>query len=135
VELLKQKCTKCKEEKELTSKYFPFHNKKKNGFDSWCRTCRSSYRSEIRRGLYRKSISDESLKDLLKNKFCAICGEYGDQVDHCHKTGTVRGILCINCNTGLGKFKDDPMLLEFARIYLLVSIDNEIGLQYLNEEG
>lgn len=93
------------------------------------------YRSETRRGNYRNVISDEGLKNLLSEPVCTICGEFGDQVDHCHTTGQVRGLLCINCNTGLGKFKDDPMLLEFARLYLLASTDDEGWEEYEKEHG
>lgn len=39
-------------------------------------------------------------------------------VDHCHKTGKVRGLLCTTCNTSLGGFKDNIELLENAIIYL-----------------
>ena len=39
-------------------------------------------------------------------------------VDHCHKTGKVRGLLCNLCNSGLGKFKDDPVLCRLAATYL-----------------
>jgi hypothetical protein len=57
---------------------------------------------------------------------CAICG-YTDTVnpklfpvvDHDHKTGKIRGLLCMSCNQGLGKFKDDPALLEKAIVYLI----------------
>lgn len=54
---------------------------------------------------------------------CAICTEpmkpgQGTAVDHCHATGLVRGVLCINCNVALGHMKDNAMLLEAARTYL-----------------
>lgn len=39
-------------------------------------------------------------------------------VDHCHKTGKVRGLLCYNCNNGIGRLKDDVSVLEKAIIYL-----------------
>lgn len=108
-------------EKPLTKEYFPLHNKTKSGFDSWCKECRASYRSETRRGLYRDMISDEALKDIIETvKECVICGSTENLVvDHCHKTNTIRGMLCNHCNRGLGHFKDDPELLEFARMYLL----------------
>lgn len=114
-------CTKCKVKKPMDAKHFPPHNKTKSGFDSWCRECRSSYRSETRRGQYRSMISDEALKDIIETvKECVICGSTEELVvDHCHKTNIIRGMLCNHCNRGLGHFKDDPELLEFARMYLL----------------
>lgn len=57
---------------------------------------------------------------------CAICsreGGYALHVDHCHKTGTVRGLLCNGCNTGLGKFGDSVKGLEKAIAYLKSSAD------------
>ena len=64
------------------------------------------------------------IKDSQSNS-CAVCGVHesesgkkGLAVDHCHTEGQVRGLLCGNCNTGLGQFKDDVALLQKAIQYL-----------------
>lgn len=133
MELLKAACTRCKEDKPLDGVHFPPHNKTKSGFDSWCRTCRATYRSEINRGKFRDVISDEDLKDLkASTKECVICGSGGPLVvDHDHKTGRVRGMLCNHCNRGLGHFRDDPLLLEFAMQYIYASNDSPEWEEYL----
>jgi hypothetical protein len=131
-------CTRCKNEKPANADFFPLHNKKANGLDSWCRECRSSYRSEIRRGRYRQfGCDDATIKELLSVGECVICGTASDSlvIDHCHKTKTVRGVLCGECNLGLGKFKDDPFLLEFARIYLLSFAEDPEGEKYLSSHS
>lgn len=115
----------------MNTDYFPKHNKTKSGLDSWCKSCRASYRSETRRGNYRTMIDDESLKDIIETvKECVICGSTESLVvDHCHETNTIRGMLCNHCNRGLGHFRDDPQLLEFARIYLLANSKDEKDIQ------
>ena len=125
MELLR--CTKCKEEKPETSEFFPLHNKKKNGLDSWCRCCRATYRNEINRGRFRAVISDEKLKEIKRDiTECVICGSKEPLVvDHDHKTGKVRGMLCNHCNRGLGHFRDDPLLLEFAAEYIRQTTESE----------
>ena len=113
-------CTRCKAEKSATAEFFPPHNKKLNGLDSWCRVCRAEYRNANCRGKFRNVISDERLADIKATVTeCVICGS--DEplvVDHDHKTGKVRGMLCNHCNRGLGHFRDDPELLEFAAQYV-----------------
>lgn len=51
---------------------------------------------------------------------CEICGEAENrrEVDHDHATGKVRGSLCRTCNVGLGSYKDNPVLLRLAALYL-----------------
>lgn len=68
---------------------------------------------------------DDYLKMQRKQKgLCAICYKTPKQngknlsVDHCHKTGRVRGLLCVDCNTSLGRMKDSPKLLRKAAKYL-----------------
>ena len=130
-------CTRCREEKPLDTANFPPHNRTKSGFDSWCRACRSTYRSEIARGKFRGVIGDEDLKDLkATTKECVICGsEEPLVVDHDHNTGEIRGMLCNHCNRGLGHFRDDPLLLEFAAQYLYASKDAPEWNEYLNRQG
>jgi hypothetical protein len=130
-------CTRCKSEKPASAEYFPLHNKKRNGLDSWCRGCRATYRSEICRGQFRASINDEQLKEIKRAVTeCVICGDSGSLVvDHDHLTNKVRGMLCNHCNRGLGHFRDSPMLLEFAAQYLYASNDAPEWDAYLAKHG
>ena len=55
---------------------------------------------------------------------CVICNKHQSEfnqalhVDHNHETGKIRGLLCVNCNTGLGRFMDSQALLHKALAYL-----------------
>ena len=63
-------------------------------------------------------ISEKELKD--KNSA-------GLAIDHDHKTGKIRGLLCHNCNKGLGLLKDDPNILKKGIDYLLKEQSNFIN--------
>ena len=56
------------------------------------------------------------------NGLCAICGSPPGkrklQLDHCHASGKLRGLLCHSCNVGLGSFKDDKEVMLRAIRYL-----------------
>ena len=67
-------------------------------------------------------ITTEEYEDmyLAVTGHCQICGEYWDilAVDHDHETGKVRGLLCQQCNRGIGIFQDDPIRVRQALTYL-----------------
>lgn len=78
----------------------------------------------LRNVLKRYGLTPESYAGLLTEQGggCAICQtppkECRLSVDHCHRTGRVRGLLCKNCNTGIGLLKGRPLLLFKAADYL-----------------
>lgn len=119
-------CSKCKLYKEQSEFY-------KN--QNWCKLCfkeydktpnRKSYNKTFQRKnarKYRYGVTEEDFKELMRiqNNKCAICeGDNPKYLDHSHRTNKVRGILCLECNTGLGKFKDSMELLMRALTYLKV---------------
>ncbi len=59
--------------------------------------------------------------DDLVGRGCEVCGTLERRicVDHDHDTGTVRGALCANCNSGIGLLGDDPNMLLAAVAYLI----------------
>lgn len=82
------------------------------------------------------TIEDWNTMFVAQGSACAICREAhaSEQwsVDHCHKTGEVRGILCRKCNTGLGAFDDDTERMIEAILYL--SRSQNIIVPQINEE-
>lgn len=88
----------------------------------------SEYKLKTRFGMTSKGYDEMSLR---QNHRCAICGNEETArhnhsnkvqklaVDHCHTTGKVRELLCMDCNRGLGKFHDDVGRLQKAMQYLI----------------
>ena len=83
--------------------------------------------AQLRRDLKRKyGITLETYNEMLteQNHSCACCGKHTDNehhrlaVDHDHTTGSVRALLCSNCNRALGFAQDDPNLLRKMADYL-----------------
>lgn len=112
-----QKCRHCK----LDLPLHRFHKDKKtpNGLYHTCRSCRSKYRRLI-------DMSESKYKEILasQNNQCAICGKDANEfktslnVDHDYQTEKIRGLLCTNCNMGLGHFKDSLSNLHRALMYI-----------------
>ena len=83
--------------------------------------CQTSERYQDR--LRKYGVSPDSFDSLYEQAqgSCQICGRYVGpslNVDHDHKTGMVRGLLCPECNLGLGNFGDSIKTLAKAIIYL-----------------
>lgn len=130
-----KKCASCKEEKPISL----FHIRKSGSPYSYCNTCeniksRASYHKHRDKKIVagkiwklkaRYNLTPEQYNNMLikQNGVCYICQIESDKalhIDHCHETGTVRGLLCQSCNHGLGFFKDSVKLLERAIEYLRV---------------
>lgn len=78
--------------------------------------------SWVRQGIVDFDETDYQILLRLQKGGCAICQNPPKSrrlaVDHDHKTGRARGLLCYRCNRGLPWFKDSPTLLENAARYL-----------------
>lgn len=89
-----------------------------------CPPCHKRRRRKLRYGL-----TDDELAALLAQTTCDACGDelVGEhQIDHCHASGEVRGVLCRYCNLALGYLNDDPdrirALAEYAARHRLRAV-------------
>jgi hypothetical protein len=124
-------CKKCSDDLPLDNFYFNKNGKYKK--QNVCKKCMNiyDYRTDKNHKLKRAyGITLEQYEKLLSKQDgkCAICsidnnGKYRNKprafaVDHCHTTGKIRGLLCSDCNTGIGLLKDNVNYLELAIKYL-----------------
>lgn len=108
----------------------------KFGRQNWCISCRNnneksiSNNNSLEKRVKKFGITVTQYEDMItsQNNSCAICKKHKDDftgrgknfhIDHCHTSGKVRGLLCSNCNTGLGQFKDNVQYLENAIQYVI----------------
>ena len=81
-----------------------------------------SYRKWALKKNYNLTLEEYNLKLKEQDGVCAICKTPPNKkqlaVDHCHKTNKIRKLLCGNCNTALGLFKDNIDVLNKAISYL-----------------
>ena len=144
-------CKKCGELKPLSEYSHKRPKGRKPGLQPRCKAC-----CLVDTKQWRENQSIDRIKDLylqrtygvtiqwyqdtlaLNNNTCPLCGKAflfqgdlcGDSpvVDHDHKTGKVRGILCNECNRGLGYFHDNPAALLNAASYITENIESEKGV-------
>ena len=77
-------------------------------------------RGQLKR-LYGLSPADYDALLAKQDGVCPICGKPSEEtlcVDHCHATGTIRGLLCRKCNIALGCYEDDPATMITSLAYL-----------------
>lgn len=123
-------CTTCKQPKPRDR--YHVSKTKLNGLQSRCKDCKSEHGSDYKkrggRSWYLRStygITPQTYAEMLflQGGVCKICSGVNPSgkelcVDHDHKTGAVRGLLCSNCNTAIGLLREDPELLARAAEYL-----------------
>jgi hypothetical protein len=138
-------CPKCK----VTFPRNEYSTRRNGYCKSYCKKCESKYNSQrqmafiARHPELKEKRQLENRKAQFKRKYnitldfynsmlstqknvCAICGGNHIQknrkylyVDHCHKTGKVRGLLCMKCNSLLGYANDNVDILKSSIDYLL----------------
>jgi hypothetical protein len=142
-ETIKSKaCSRCYKVKPSIE--FRISQTSKSGLCSWCISCEKDYRKEfagkfpdqrkMAHRVTRYGITNDEFNAMIEsqNGVCAICGKPETRtvkgkltplsIDHDHAQGvgvhSVRGLLCNECNSGLGRFHDSPDLLIRAADYL-----------------
>lgn len=135
-----KQCTRCKEIKTLDL-FFKNVNTK-DGHACYCKLCQYNERQVYRKSSKgKKRLAESRRKYELRSKFnmsvddyfemyeeqdgrCKICYDRQHSyrahlaIDHCHKTGIIRGLLCNSCNVGIGNLKDSPKVLKRAIAYI-----------------
>ncbi|MGI8708437.1 MAG: endonuclease VII domain-containing protein [Actinomycetota bacterium] len=123
------RCPSCGEHKRAED--FVRNRATKTGRGAYCKPChnrigranREKHHGSTRAFWLKRRYGVEAVQVewmiLRQGGLCAVCGKRpAVHVDHDHGTGLVRGILCFNCNRGLGKLREDPGLMRAAIDYL-----------------
>lgn len=121
-----KQCSKCLQFKPATFEYFYKRPKTKDGLMHQCKACKDE-KNKLNK-FKKLGLTEDEYEQwyIEQGKTCAICHGTWNQtlhIDHDHKTGQIRGLLCSECNNGIGKLKDNPNLLRKAIAYL------EIGME------
>lgn len=127
------KCSSCRD--DLPEESF-YKAKTTRGYQYTCKECQKEAKRAPEKVRYARNlhlvrnhgITIEKYEQMLADQggTCSICPATESvntwspllHVDHDHKTGAIRGLLCHSCNVSLGHFRDDPALLRRAAEYL-----------------
>jgi len=95
----------------------------KERYEKWYKKNPYYYAEKICKNRYGITFAEKNCMIENQKGKCLICGNKfknsrDKQLDHCHRTNKVRGVLCVRCNTGLGFFDDNIETLQKAIKYL-----------------
>jgi hypothetical protein len=125
-------CADCQRFKNVED--FPRNRSSRDGRGNYCKPCHNvrgrenriknhgstrEYHLRRRYGIGQVEV-DAMLAD--QGRVCAVCDKPDpEHVDHDHRTGRVRGVLCFNCNQALGNVRDSLRVLDQLQEYLLAA--------------
>jgi hypothetical protein len=125
---MKKVCSSCKVEKLGVE--FSLSRRRSDGLDNICKSCKS-VRTRDLECRKRYGLTKEEVDFIFsRNPCCNICGNIFNSsvvpnLDHDHKTGKVRGVLCHLCNSALGFLEDSPDTIRSAIEYLRAFQDRQ----------
>lgn len=130
-------CSQCKKSKSLTE--YSFGGSRSSGYRRYnCKDCQNNRskavywadpeKSRFRQVLRLYDLSEIEYKHMLTEqsyscKLCLISQEKLKKrlyVDHCHKTGKVRGLLCLRCNALIGHWENSRQLFDMFDDYVKI---------------
>jgi Recombination endonuclease VII. len=118
------RCKKCLTEygKERYRENSESYKKRQNNYYA---KNKKQIRQKAREHLFKISEEEYSILYQLQKGECAICGvkesemQFNLAIDHNHKTGEIRGLLCRHCNSGIGFLKENIDIFKKAILYIL----------------
>lgn len=137
MEIESKECSLCKQSKPID-----LFKKSRGGRGVYCKSCAvlvtKKWREDNREKFLslawdrtlrvRFGISSKNYSDIFdyQGGVCAICKNVNRDgnrlaVDHCHKSGLIRGLLCKRCNLAIGFLDDNTDIIQSAASYLLYS--------------
>jgi hypothetical protein len=141
-------CKDCKEERERRGAPYPKQPRPvKEGTGGRCHSHGVQRRRLVKSGTHERRVQkvygfergEYGRLYLFQGKVCAICRRATGatrklSVDHDHKTGLVRGLLCRPCNDLLGHLRDDVATAQRIAAYLIAPPARHLGIEALHED-
>lgn len=115
--------TKLRKQGVLIESVFDIHQYKQNERAKYVKNSTRWFISNLKQ--YGLTLEDYLLLREQQNECCAICGTHETalskalSVDHCHRSGKVRKLLCHKCNSALGFINDDPEIAKALYEYTM----------------